>query len=42
MRRLILLVVLSCVPVALALAQSGWSRLDEIVKRGKLRVGRLR
>ena len=38
MRRLILIVVLSCLPVALALAQTGSSRLDEIVKSGKLRV----
>src|SRR5437868_15481022 len=38
MRRLILIVVLSCLPVALALAQTGSSRLDEIVKIGKLRV----
>jgi len=38
MRRLILFVVLSCLPVTLALAQSGSSRLDEIVKSGKLRV----
>src|SRR5437773_11270148 len=37
MRRLILYVVLSCLP-ALALAQSGSSRLDEIVKSGELRV----
>src|SRR2546430_8278211 len=37
MRRLIVFVVLSCLPVALAFAQAG-SRLDEIVKSGKLRV----
>ena len=38
MRRLITLFVLSLVPVALASAQSGSSRLDEIIKSGKLRV----
>ena len=38
MRRLILFIVLSCLPVAVASAQSGSSRLDEIVKSGKLRV----
>ncbi len=38
MRRLIFFLVLSCMPAALALAQSGSSRLDEIVKSGKLRV----
>ncbi|HYT98392.1 MAG TPA: transporter substrate-binding domain-containing protein [Casimicrobiaceae bacterium] len=38
MRRLILVLVLSCLPVAVASAQSGSSRLDEIVKSGKLRV----
>ena len=38
MRRLIVFVVLSFLPVALALAQGGSSRLDEIVKSGKLRV----
>jgi cyclohexadienyl dehydratase len=38
MRRLIFFVVLSCMPAALALAQSSSSRLDEIVKSGKLRV----
>ena len=38
MRRLIFFLVLSCMPAALALAQSSSSRLDEIVKSGKLRV----
>ena len=38
MRRLILFIVLSCLPASLALAQSSSSRLDEIVKSGKLRV----
>ena len=38
MRRLIVFVVLSFLPVALASAQGGSSRLDEIVKSGKLRV----
>jgi cyclohexadienyl dehydratase len=38
MRRLILFMVLSCLPASLALAQSSSSRLDEIVKSGKLRV----
>ena len=37
MRRLIVFVVLSCLPVALAWAQAG-SRLDEIIKGGKLHV----
>ena len=38
MRRLVVLFALCCVPVAPAAAQSGASRLDEVVKSGKLRV----
>ena len=38
MRRLVLIVVLSCLPIASAFAQTASSRLDEIVKSGKLRV----
>src|SRR5437762_11240045 len=38
MRHLVLIVVLSCLPVAPAPAQTSSSRLDEIVKNGKLRV----
>ena len=38
MRRLVLIVVLSSLPIASAFAQTASSRLDEIVKSGKLRV----
>src|SRR5437868_15508803 len=38
MRRLVAVVVLSLMSVALAFAQTGSSRLDEIIKSGKLRV----